>query len=242
MMKTFFITGISRGLGLELTRHFLGKGYKVIGLSRTKSEALAHLIDNYPELLEWHQFDLERLCQDEEAIKHVVDLEKVSIDVFIDNAAILYKDLIHKIRRKELSHMFCINTVIPIILTKMIINNFLRFKKPGCIVHMSSICAHRAFNGLSMIGATKAAVEAFSRDTAYEYGRFGIRSNTVVAGLLEIGMRSTVNERLTDNLKSMTAMRKLVDTQSIVSIIDYLVSDDSHCITGENIHINAGIV
>jgi 3-oxoacyl-[acyl-carrier protein] reductase len=242
MMKTFFITGISRGLGLELTRHFLEKGYKVIGLSRTKSEALGRLIDKYPELLEWHQFDLERLCQDEESIKHVVDLDKVSIDVFIDNAAILYKDLIHKIRGKELSHMFCINTVIPIILTKMIVNNFLRFKKPGCIIHMSSICAHRAFNGLSMMGATKAAIEAFSRDTAYEYGRFGIRSNTVVAGLLEIGMRSTVNERLTDNLKSMTAMRKLVDTQSIVSIIDYLVSDDSHCITGENIHINAGIV
>ena len=242
MMKTFFITGISRGLGLELTRHFLEKGYKVIGLSRTKSEALGRLIDKYPELLEWHQFDLERLCQDEESIKHVVDLDKVSIDVFIDNAAILYKDLIHKIRGKELSHMFCINTVIPIILTKMIVNNFLRFKKPGCIIHMSSICAHRAFNGLSMMGATKAAIEAFSRKTAYEYGRFGIRSNTVVAGLLEIGMRSTVNERLTDNLKSMTAMRKLVDTQSIVSIIDYLVSDDSHCITGENIHINAGIV
>lgn len=242
MMKTFFITGISRGLGLELTRHFLEKGHRVIGLSRTKSEALGRLIDKYPELLEWHQFDLERLCQDEESIKHVVDLDKVSIDVFIDNAAILYKDLIHKIRGKELSHMFCINTVIPIILTKMIVNNFLRFKKPGCIIHMSSICAHRAFNGLSMMGATKAAIEAFSRDTAYEYGRFGIRSNTVVAGLLEIGMRSTVNERLTDNLKSMTAMRKLVDTQSIVSIIDYLVSDDSHCITGENIHINAGIV
>lgn len=241
-MKTFFITGISRGLGLELTRHFLEKGHRVIGLSRTKSEALGRLIDKYPELLEWHQFDLERLCQDEESIKHVVDLDKVSIDVFIDNAAILYKDLIHKIRGKELSYMFCINTVIPIILTKMIVNNFLRFKKPGCIIHMSSICAHRAFNGLSMMGATKAAIEAFSRDTAYEYGRFGIRSNTVVAGLLEIGMRSTVNERLTDNLKSMTAMRKLVDTQSIVSIIDYLVSDDSHCITGENIHINAGIV
>ena len=138
--------------------------------------------------------------------------------------------------------MFCINTVIPIILTRMIINNFLRFKKAGAIVHMSSICAHRAFNGLSMMGATKAAIEAFSRDTAFEYGRFGIRSNTVVAGLLEIGMKSTVNNRLTDDLKSMTAMRKLVDTQSIVSIIDYLVSDDSHCITGENIHINAGIV
>ena len=61
-MKTFFITGISRGLGLELTRHFLEKGHRVIGLSSTKSEALGQLIDSYPETLVWHSFDLETLC------------------------------------------------------------------------------------------------------------------------------------------------------------------------------------
>lgn len=242
MTKTIFITGISRGLGLEVTRHFLSKGQRVIGLSRTKSNGLSELIDNYPDTLLWKQYDLAVLCHEENTIRQVLPIEETPIDVFIDNAAILYKDLIHKIKGNEMSHMFTINVVVPIILTKMIINNFLRFKKPGVIVHMSSICAHRAFNGLSMMGATKAAIEAFSRDTAFEYGRFGIRSNTVVAGLLEIGMKSTVNTHLTENLMAMTAMRKLVDTKSIVNIIDYLVSDESHCITGENININAGIV
>lgn len=241
-MKTIFITGISKGLGLELTRHFLSKGYRVIGLSRTKSDDLSKLIDTYPDTLMWRPFDLTRLCQDEDTIKHVIPLDEIPIDIFIDNAAVLYKDLIHKMNGDKMAKMFSINVFVPIILTKMIINNFLRFKIPGVIVHMSSICAHRAFNGLSMMGATKAAIEAFSRDTAFEYGRFGIRSNTVVAGLLEIGMKSTVNSRLTDNLKSMTAMRKLVDAQSVVNIISYLVSEESHCITGENIHINAGIV
>lgn len=242
MMKTIFITGISKGLGLELTRHFLSKGYRVIGLSRTKSNDLSKLIDAYPDALMWRPFDLARLCYDENTIKQVIPLDEIPIDIFINNAAILYKELIHKINGGEMANMFSINVVVPIILTKMIINNFLHFKKPGIIVHMSSICAHRAFNGLSMMGATKAAIETFSRDTAFEYGRFGIRSNAVVAGLLEIGMKSTVNPRLTDNLKSITAMRKLVDTQSIVNIINYLVTDESHCITGESIHINAGIV
>ena len=242
MTKTIFITGISKGLGLELTRHFLSKGNKVMGLSRTKSDELSKLIDCYPDSLVWRSFDLAKLCQDENTIKQVFPLDETPVDVFIDNAAILYKDLIHRIKGGEMANMFSINVIVPIILTKMVINNFLHFKKPGIIVHMSSICAHRAFNGLSMMGATKAAIEAFSRDTAFEYGRFGIRSNTVVAGLLEIGMKSTVNTRLTDNLKTMTAMRKLVDTQSIVNIINYLVSDESHCITGESIHINAGIV
>lgn len=242
MVKTFFITGISRGLGFELTKHFLESGHKVIGLSRSKSVPLGELIDKYPETLIWREFDLADLCEEGHTIEDIIDFEKISIDVFVDNAAILYKDLIHKIKDNELSEMLCINILVPMILTKMIVNNFLRFKKPGVIIHMSSICAHRAFNGLSMMGATKAAIEAFSRDTAFEYGRFGIRSNTVVAGLLEIGMRSTVNERMTADLKSATAMRKLVDTDSIVSIIDYLSSDASCCITGENIHINAGIL
>ena len=92
------------------------------------------------------------------------------------------------------------------------------------------------------MSATKAAIEAFSKDTAYEYGRFGIRSNTIVAGLLEIGMKSTVNEKLTADLKSISSLQRLVDTQSIIDMVDYLISSKAQCVTGENIHINAGIV
>ena len=138
--------------------------------------------------------------------------------------------------------MVTVNTIAPLVVTKVMLDNFLRFKTQGSIVHLSSICAHRAFNGLSVMSATKAAIEAFSKDTAYEYGRFGIRSNTIVAGLLEIGMKSTVNEKLTADLKSISSLRRLVDTQSIIDMVDYLISSKAQCITGENIHINAGIV
>lgn len=241
-MKNILITGISRGLGLELSRHFLEKGDHVIGISRTKSEEINELTNQYPTLFIWKKFDLVRICEDENSIKEAIPLDTMPLDAFIDNAAILYKDLIHKIDIDKMSKMFDVNTIAPIILTKLVLNNFLRFKKEGAIVHISSICAHKAFNGLSMIGATKAAIEAFSRAIAYEYGRFGIRSNTIVAGLLDIGMRNTVSTKLTEELKAITAMRKLVDTQSILDLTDYLISDENHCITGQNIHINAGII
>ena len=241
-MRTIFITGISRGLGLKLTKHYLHKNFKVIGVSRTLSTELKLLINQYPETLEWHQFDLGNLTNMEERLETTLSLRSQKIDIFINNAAILYKELIHRIQIKNMAEMFTINTISPIVVTKIVLNNFLRNRTKGIIVHISSICAHRSFYGLSMIGATKAAIETFSQDIAYEYGRFGIRSNTVVLGLLEIGMRSTVNDRLTKELKSISALGQLIDTKSVVNTIDFLSSDESYCITGEQIHINAGIL
>ena len=223
-MHNIFITGISRGLGLELTRHFLDKGDRVTGLSRTLSPELDKLRCDYPDRLVWFPFDV------------------IAFDVFIDNAAILYKNLIHRIDGDSMAGMVAVNTIAPMIVTKIMLSNFLQHKTEGSIIHFSSICAHRAFNGLSMMGATKAAIEAFSRDTAHEYGRFGIRSNTIVAGLLEIGMKSTVNEKLTSGLLSISSLGRLVDTGSVVEMVDYLCSEKARCITGQEIHINSGIV
>lgn len=237
-----FITGISKGLGLEMTKHFLSQGHCVMGVSRTQTETLKQLLDTYPNQLKWCYCDLLEIDKIEDCLKKQFAVMETRIDAFIDNAATLYKNLIHRIDPIEVSKMVMVNTTAPIIVTKVMLDNFLKFKTKGTIVHISSICAHRAFNGLSVMSATKAAIEAFSKDTAYEYGRFGIRSNTIVAGLLEIGMKSTVNEKLTDGLKSISSLRRLVDTQSIIDMIDYLISDKSNCITGENININAGIV
>lgn len=241
-MINVFITGISRGLGLKLTEHYLCKGCRVIGVSRTMSDELESLIEKYSETLEWHQFDLGNLENLEEELRGALSLRNRKIDVFINNAAILYKELVHRIQPNEMSEMVKINIISPIIVTKMVIKNFLRYRTKGAIVHVSSICAHRSFYGLSMMGATKAAIETFSQDVAYEYGRFGIRSNTVVLGLLNVGMRSTVNDKLTMELKSISALGQLIDTDAVVSAIDFLTTNESCSITGAKINIDAGIL
>lgn len=237
-----FITGISKGLGLEMTRRFLNDGHSVMGISRTMTPELKQLLDAHPERLTWHSCDLSETDKIEERLRNQFPLDAVPIHAFIDNAAMLYKNLIHRLDAIEVAKMVAVNAIAPMIVTKVMLNNFLKFKTQGCIVHLSSICAHRAFNGLSVMGATKAAIESFSKDIASEYGRFGIRSNVIVAGLLEIGMKSTVNEKLTEDLKSISSLRKLVDTPSIIDMVAYLISSKAQCITGENIHIDAGIV
>ena len=141
-MKTVFITGISRGLGLKLTEYYLSEGYRVLGVSRTKTIELESLLGKYPSMLLWHQLDLSEVDVLEERLAKILALVE-KIDIFIDNAAILYKDLVHRIKEQELAKMFAINTIAPIVVTKVVINNFLFHKTKGVIVHISSICAHR---------------------------------------------------------------------------------------------------
>ena len=239
-MKTVFITGISRGLGLALAKRYLENDFRVLGVSRSGSSELKALMEKYKNRLNWHQIDLGDLFSLETKLVEMLESENEVIDIFIDNAAVLYKELIHRIKAESMIEMFNINVLAPIIITKVVINNFLKHRTPGIIVHLSSICAHRSFYGLSMIGATKAAIETFSQDTAYEYGRFGIRSNTVVLGLLEIGMKSTVNDKLIEELKFRSALGRLTDTESAINAVEYLTSEKSSSVTGTLIHVNAG--
>lgn len=241
-MRTIFITGISRGLGLITATHFLRRGDRVLALSRSCPPELEKIINEYPDRLLWRSFDLLDVDGIEERLPAVLPVKSEKIDIFIDNAAVALQNLIHNADARKIADLVTLNTTVPMILTKMVINNFLRFRTKGVILHMSSICAHKAYRGLAMLGATKAALETFSRNTAAEYGRFGIRSNTIVAGLLETGMISLTNAQQENEMKNDAALRKLVDTDSVVSLIDYLVSDASHCITGQSVHLDAGIL
>lgn len=239
-MKTIFITGISRGLGLEMTKHYLNKGFRVLGLSRNISLELQELSHKHPDMLKWQHIDLCDVKNLEERLNEAFDLYNERIDVFIDNAAIVYKELIHRLCPDKMVEMFTVNTICPIIITKTVIKNFLRHHVAGKIVHISSICAHHSFNGLSMLGASKAAIEIFSQDSAFEYGRFGIRSNTVVIGLLDMGMGLTATQSLSDELKSKSALRTLTDLETVIKTVDFLTDDSSSSITGTLIHVNAG--
>ncbi|NLF42536.1 MAG: SDR family oxidoreductase [Bacteroidales bacterium] len=241
-MKTIFITGISRGLGLELTKDLLNKGgYTIYGISRGISPELKNLCETYPDLLHWHAFDLNNISEIETGLFENFIPKDLSIDIFINNAAILYKDLITRVDTKSLEELMRVNFTAPVILSRYIIKNFLYHNKKGIIIHISSICAHKAFEGLSLMGASKAAIEAFSRSTAFEYGRKGIRSNTIVIGLLDIGMSFTVNEKQKDALLTNAALKKTTGLSSVIQTVNMLISDQACDITAQCIHVNAGL-
>ena len=240
-MKTIFITGNSRGLGLELTKALLrNPEYTIVSCSRTMSGDLESLINQYGDRLKWYEIDLAEVGSVEKKAQEM--LQGVAVDIFIDNAAMLYKSLVVKFDYPQLENMMKINLLAPMILTKVVINNFLRNRRKGVILHYSSICARKGFDGLSMIAATKGGIEAFSRSIAHEYGGKGIRSNVISIGILDTGMSDTVNSRQREEIVSMSDLNIITDTESVFALSEYLISDRSSAVTSQVFHVNAGII
>jgi 3-oxoacyl-[acyl-carrier protein] reductase len=240
-MKNILITGVSRGLGLEICNVLLALGYTVYGISRSVTPEIEALLKNYPKTFKYKTFDLSDTDNLTKNIKLLIPND-ISIHGYVNNAAAAYDDIITNIKLTELKSMFELNVYSPMILTKYAIRNMLLHKTGGSIVHISSISVHTGYKGLSMYAATKGALEAFSKNTSREWGVKGIRSNCVVSGFMETEMSSTLDGDLKEKIKNRTSLKSLTDLTSVANTVEFLISNKSSSITGQLLHVDSGTI
>jgi len=236
------LTGASKGLGLKTTELLLKKGWTVYAISRSKTENLNELLLQYPDNLKWLQYDL----ADVENIRQILFKDWIGFDTpihgFVNNAALAYDDIITNLNLVSLEKMYHVNVFTPMMLTKFVLRQMLLHNIKGTIVHISSISVHTGYKGLSMYASTKGALEAFSKNTAREWGEKGIRSNCLVAGFMETEMSSTLSDNQKNRIYQRTSMKQPVDVDSVAETIRFLLSDESNSITGQNIHVDKGTI
>ena len=112
----------------------------------------------------------------------------------------------------------------------------------GCIVHISSISVHTGYKGLAMYASTKGALEAFSKNTAREWGVRGIRSNCLVAGFMETNMSSTLTDEQKNRIYNRTSLKKATEVGSVANMVEFLLSEKAASITGQNIFVDSGTI
>lgn len=236
------ITGISKGLGLKTSESLLRNGWTVYGISRSKTEELNELLLQYPDKLKWLQYDL----GDAEKIRQIIFKDWIGLDTpihgLVNNAAMAYDDIVTNLNLDSLEKMYRVNVFTPMMLTKFVIRQMLLHHTKGSIVHISSISVHTGYKGLSMYASTKGALEAFSKNTAREWGEVGVRSNCLVAGFMETEMSSTLSDNQKNRIYQRTSMKQPVDVNSVAETIRFLLSDEAISITGQNIHVDNGTI
>jgi 3-oxoacyl-[acyl-carrier protein] reductase len=236
------ITGVSKGLGLQLADNLLGNGHNVWGISRSKSDKLDHLLNSYPNRLNWLSLDL----SDTDNIRNLVFKEwiglKTPLHGFVNNAAMAYDDIVTNLNIEPLEKMYSVNVFTPMMISKYVIRQMLLHHIKGSIVHLSSISVHTGYKGLSMYASTKGALEAFSKNTAREWGELGIRSNCLVSGFMETEMSSALTNDQKNRIYNRTSLKKATDIESVAEMIAFLLSDKAKSITGQNIHVDSGTI
>ncbi|MDX9694348.1 MAG: SDR family oxidoreductase [Bacteroidales bacterium] len=235
------VTGVSRGVGIEICKLLLENGNTVFGVARTFSNDFKELQHDYPDRLFFKSMDL----SDPEKVNKEIFKDfvgKKPLHAFVNNAAMAYDDIITNLQISKLEEMYKVNVFTPMILTKYAIRNMLLYKTKGSIIHISSISAHTGYKGLAMYASSKGALEAFSKNTAREYGSIGIRSNVVVPGFMETAMSATLTYEQKDRIYNRTSLKSATNIKSVAETVAFLISEKASSITGQNIHVDNGTI
>jgi len=241
-MKNILITGVSRGLGLEITKLLLESNFNVWGISRSISDELKILQEQYNQHLLIKKFDLEQ----SDKVKNLLTKEFLALHIpingFVNNAAMAYDDIITNLDLVQLEKMFKVNVLTPMLITKYVIRNMIYHGISGSIVHISSISVHTGYKGLAMYAATKGALEAFSKNTSREWGVRGIRSNSIVVGFMETSMSSKLNDDQKARIYNRTSLKSPTSINCVAETVRFLLEEKSLSITGQNIFVDSGTI
>lgn len=171
-MRTVFITGSSSGFGLEIARHFLDSGWKVLATMRKPDPALLPASEHLRIL----PLDVTK----DDSVAAAFEAAG-PIDVLVNNAGIGWMNAFEGTPIDLASELFETNTIGLMRVTQAVLPR-LRENGGGVVINVSSSVTLRSLPLLSVYTATKAAVNAFGASLAIELEPFGIRVKTVLPG------------------------------------------------------------
>lgn len=109
--------------------------------------------------------------------------------------------------------------------------------RPG-IVNVASNAALRARTGLGAYAASKAAVLAWTRSAAHEYGRHGIRVNAVCPGGTLTPMMDGVADDAAQALTRTIPLGRFAAPEEIASVVVFLLSADAAYVSGASVVVD----
>lgn len=178
--KVWFITGASKGLGLELAKKLLAEGYKVAATSRSE-EALVKAIGNPSENFLPLKMDL----VDEKSVKNAIEVAVShfkTIDVLVNNAGYGLLGALEELTDAEARKNYEVNVfgLLNVIRNTM---PYMRAARSGHIFNISSVGGYYGeFPGWGIYCSTKFAVAGLTESLAAEVRSFGVHATIVYPG------------------------------------------------------------
>jgi NAD(P)-dependent dehydrogenase (short-subunit alcohol dehydrogenase family) len=175
-MKTWFITGTSRGFGREWAVAALDRGDKVAATARDVA-SLDELAGKYGDAILPIKLDV---TDREAAFAAVRQAHKRfgQLDVVVNNAGYGHFGMIEEVSEEEIRAQLETNVLGALWVTQAALP-FLREQGGGHIIQVSSIGGISAFISAGTYHASKWALEGFSQSLSLEVARFGIKVTLV---------------------------------------------------------------
>ncbi len=121
---------------------------------------------------------------------------------------------------------------------------YMREAGGGTIIQIASVGGLKGSNGLSLYGASKAAVINLTKTMALEWSRYGIRVNAICPGYVETELNREVLEdsKIREQILRDNLQRRLGTVGEVAAVALFLGCEQSGMINGEAIVADMGSI
>lgn len=248
------VTGGNTGIGRQLALDIAAAGYPVIihylAKERSSDKTLQHSVlgkgaaQETAKMIQNNGGRAEIVAADLRSEEEIESLAKYSVEAFdglfaiINNAAqSRLPDSVEDIELAPANEMFMVNVVAPLMLLNRV--RVLAQTHPTKLRRVLNISTNSAqvFPTQITYGASKAAVEAWTRSAAYELGPHGITVNAIAPGPIQTGWLTDELEQL---ITSQIPMRRCGFPEDIGAGVLFFLSENANWVTGQVLRICGG--
>ena len=240
--KVVLVTGATSGIGETAAVAFAEAGAQVFGVARGKASLEAARV-RHPEI-RWTLADVADAGQVKAMVDGVVT-EARGLDVLVNNAAVFTFAPLETASEESVRRMFETNVYGTSFVTQAALPA-LKARR-GTVVNISSAAGHKPAPGGSHYGASKAAVESFTRSWALELAPFGVRVNAVAPGPTEtpgfekMGLPAEAIPAVKEAFVKQVPLGRMASSAEVARWILAVADPSTTWMTGEILAIDGGM-
>lgn len=237
--KVAFITGSTRGIGLEIAKAFAKEGSNIVLNGRSAiSDALITEITDLGVKCIAVSGDISDFEQASRMIKETED-QLGPVTILVNNAGITNDKLMLRMKPDEFDQVLKINLTGTFNMTQQVLKKMLK-QREGAIVNLSSVSGLMGNVGQANYAASKAGVVGFTKSVAREVAPRGITCNAIAPGFIKTDMTEVLGEKVIEEVKKNIPMQRFGSVEDVAQTAIFLAK--SSYITGQVVNVDGGLV
>jgi NAD(P)-dependent dehydrogenase (short-subunit alcohol dehydrogenase family) len=238
--STALITGGTSGIGRATAKKLAQMGIHVVVVGRNveRGKMTVDEIRAGGGNADFISSDLRDAASARAVAKKAIELGSGLVNILINNAGIFPFGPTHEMSEEEFDRVFSLNVRAPYFLVAELAPLMAK-KGKGAIVNVSTMVADYGVSGMSLYGASKAAINLLTKSWAAEYGRSGVRVNTVSPGPTRTEGTDAMGEGL-EALASQAPAGRPANPDEIAEAIVFLATDRASFIYGAKLAVDGG--
>lgn len=236
-MSKILITGGGTGIGATIAKQLYKLNNEIIIIGR-RNDMLENINKECNNEIKHYICDISSETDIDNVIKSVGNF-----DILINCAGIISSvEENENYCSEELNNILDINLKGTIMFCLKTIDMWKAKNINGNIINIGSISA-KGSKYFPLYATSKAGIVTFTKSIASRYGELGIRCNVISPGVIKTPMSYIETPDFDDYIEVIednTPLKRLGKTEDIANVVEFLISENSNFITGQEIVVDGG--